>query len=91
MPENRFVLRSIARFYVHIGDVDLAHDIIRKTNLTKYDANEQQMHLLAGFILTEWLKEDQPTSKYVYDKNNSVTIELGRIMRPYLIELNRLT
>jgi len=61
------------------------------TNLTKYDANEQQMHLLAGFILTEWLKEDQPTSKYVYDKSNPVTIALGNLMRPYLIELNRLS
>jgi preprotein translocase subunit SecA len=61
------------------------------TNLTKYDANEHQMHLLAGFILTEWLKEDQPTSKYVYDKSNPVTIALGNFMRPYLIELNRLS
>ncbi|OXG06184.1 hypothetical protein BC749_102156 [Flavobacterium araucananum] len=36
-PENRYILRSISRFYVHIGDFDLAHDIIRKSNLTKID------------------------------------------------------
>lgn len=36
-PENRFVLRSVARFFVHIGDFELAHDIIRKSELTKHD------------------------------------------------------
>lgn len=36
-PENRFILRSIARFFVHIGDIEFAHDIIRKSELTKYD------------------------------------------------------
>lgn len=36
-PENRFILRSISRFYVHLGDFDFAHDIIRKSNLTKFD------------------------------------------------------
>ncbi len=36
-PENRFVLRSVARFFVHIGDVDFAHEIIRKSELTKHD------------------------------------------------------
>ncbi|RZJ49643.1 MAG: hypothetical protein EOO44_17905 [Flavobacterium sp.] len=36
-PENRFILRSISRFYVHIGNFDFAHDIIRKSNLTKLD------------------------------------------------------
>lgn len=36
-PENRFVLRNMARFFVHIGDVDFAHDIIRKSNITKFD------------------------------------------------------
>ncbi len=36
-PENRFVLRSVARFFVHIGDFEFAHDIIRKSNLTKHD------------------------------------------------------
>lgn len=36
-PENRFVLRSVARFFVHIGDIELAHDIIRKSELTKHD------------------------------------------------------
>lgn len=36
-PENRFILRSIARFFVHIGDIEFAHDIIRKSELTKHD------------------------------------------------------
>lgn len=36
-PENRFILRSVARFFVHIGDFEFAHDIIRKSDLTKHD------------------------------------------------------
>lgn len=36
-PENRFILRSSARFFVHTGDFDIAHDIIRKNALTKHD------------------------------------------------------
>jgi pentatricopeptide repeat protein len=36
-PENRFVLRSAARFYVHIGDEGAAHDIVRKSTLLKHD------------------------------------------------------
>jgi len=36
-PENRYILRSVSRFYVHIGDFDFAHDIVRKSTLTKYD------------------------------------------------------
>ncbi len=35
--ENRFVLRSIARFFVHAGDSEFAHDIIRKSELTRHD------------------------------------------------------
>lgn len=36
-PENRFVLRSVARFFVHTGDFEFAHDIVRKSELTKHD------------------------------------------------------
>lgn len=36
-PENRFVVRSAVRFFVHTGDFEFAHDLIRKTNLVKYD------------------------------------------------------
>ena len=36
-PENRFVLRNMARFFVHIGDIDFAHEIIRKSTITKHD------------------------------------------------------
>lgn len=35
--ENRFILRSAARFFVHIGDIEFAHDIVRKSELTKHD------------------------------------------------------
>lgn len=36
-PENRFILRSVARFFVHIGDYDFAHDVVRRSELTKHD------------------------------------------------------
>ncbi|MDP2413848.1 hypothetical protein [Daejeonella sp.] len=36
-PENRFILRSVSRFFVHFGDVGFAHDIIRKSTLTEHD------------------------------------------------------
>lgn len=36
-PENRFILRSISRFFIHIGDFELAHDLIRRSELTKFD------------------------------------------------------
>lgn len=36
-PENRFILRAMARFFTHTGEVDYAHDIIRKLPITKHD------------------------------------------------------
>lgn len=36
-PENRFILRSVARFFVHVGDFETAHDLVRKNRLTKHD------------------------------------------------------
>lgn len=38
-PENRFILRTMTRFFVHSGEsgVAFAHDIIRKTNIVKHD------------------------------------------------------
>jgi tetratricopeptide (TPR) repeat protein len=36
-PENRFVLRSAARFYIHSGDLDTAHKLLRRAEATKFD------------------------------------------------------
>lgn len=36
-PDNRFILRSCARFFIHIGSFDIAHDIVRKSPLTRHD------------------------------------------------------
>lgn len=36
-PENRFVLRNMARFFAHIGDIEFAHDFIRKSKLVNID------------------------------------------------------
>ncbi len=36
-PNNRFILRNMARFFVHIGDIEFAHDNIRKSPLAAHD------------------------------------------------------
>lgn len=35
--DNRFVLRSAARLYVHLGDVEQAYDLLRKSSATRRD------------------------------------------------------
>lgn len=36
-PENRFVLRSMARFFSHLGNLDFADEYLRNAKITKYD------------------------------------------------------
>ena len=36
-PDNRFVLRSASRFWIHLGKLDKAHDIIVRSERTKSD------------------------------------------------------
>lgn len=36
-PENRFVLRSASRFYIHCGEYDRAHDLLRRSEATPSD------------------------------------------------------
>jgi tetratricopeptide (TPR) repeat protein len=36
-PENRFVLRCAVRLFSHYEELDLAHDILRKKNVTNFD------------------------------------------------------
>lgn len=36
-PTNRFILRSAARLYVHVGRADKAHYILRKAAATRFD------------------------------------------------------
>lgn len=38
-PENRFILRNMARFFVQLGDegISFAHDVLRKSKLTNTD------------------------------------------------------
>ena len=35
--DNRYILRSASRFFLHIGDLDLALCLIRKSDIRKYD------------------------------------------------------
>lgn len=36
-PTNRFVLRSAARLFIHVGDLDKARDLLRRSPLAKVD------------------------------------------------------
>lgn len=36
-PSNRYVLRSAARFFVHVGDAEQGRDLLRNTRRTKHD------------------------------------------------------
>jgi len=36
-PENRFVLRCATRLFSHYGELELAHDILRKNEITNFD------------------------------------------------------
>ena len=36
-PNNRFVLRSAARFFVHLGDAERAYDLLRQSSVTEGD------------------------------------------------------
>jgi len=36
-PDNRFVLRCAVRLFSHYYELDLAHDILRKNNITSFD------------------------------------------------------
>lgn len=36
-PDNRFTLRSAARFYLHVGNAEDAHEILRRSEATRRD------------------------------------------------------
>jgi tetratricopeptide (TPR) repeat protein len=36
-PENRYVLRSMARFYSHVGNTEFADKFLKKAQVTKFD------------------------------------------------------
>ena len=36
-PTNRFVLRSASRLWVHVGDIEKGHGLIRRSRRTKFD------------------------------------------------------
>jgi hypothetical protein len=36
-PNNRFVLRSAARLFLHLGELDLAHDVLKRSSLARVD------------------------------------------------------
>jgi len=54
LPTNRYILRSYSRLMAHYGDIDAAHDSLRKNTSTKYDP-----WLLASEIAFSTLRNKQ--------------------------------
>ena len=53
-PDNRFVLRSASRFWLHINDKNQAHDILVKSEKTPHDPWLMSAEIAVGFqIKTE--------------------------------------
>lgn len=54
-PTNRFVLRSASRFWVHAGEPDRAHTILRRSDRTRHDP-----WLLAAELATSSIANKSP-------------------------------
>ncbi len=68
-PNNRHVLRSAARLFVHLGDPERAHDILLRSSATKYDP-----WLLAAEISVSELASRTPKNV----KTGSAFLEEGK-------------
>jgi tetratricopeptide (TPR) repeat protein len=69
-PQNRIVLRSAARMYVHFGENDLALALLRNAELVRYDP-----WLLAAEISVSDLSKRTP--RYIKDAEARVTDFIG--------------
>jgi tetratricopeptide (TPR) repeat protein len=77
-PHDRHVLRSAARFYLHLGDGELAHHIIKQNDATQTDP-----WLMAAEIALSGLAEKKPTMF----KRGSALIDDGGIQPRHTSEL----
>lgn len=77
-PDNRYVLRSASRFYIHNGDADRASHLLRRTARTQEDP-----WLLASLIAIETIQGKSPT----YFKRAKSMLEGMRFEAVHLSEL----
>lgn len=77
-PDNRYVLRSASRFYIHNGDADRASHLLRRTARTQEDP-----WLLASLIAIETIQGKSPT----YFKRARAMLEGMRYDAVHLSEL----
>lgn len=75
-PTNRFILRSAARLYVHVGRADKTHYILRKATATRFDPwllSAEIAVASAGNRTSNWVKNGQrmlsDTSLSLFQKN----------------------
>lgn len=70
-PNNRYVLRSFARLMAHFGDIEQAHDALKKAERTKYDpwliASEISLASLRGRKSTNVKRGIEMISSKKYD------------------------
>jgi preprotein translocase subunit SecA len=58
--------------------------------LTDNYNNTIQGNLISGYILTKWSSAENPRNNYIFDDNNTYTVELSKYIIPHLKELNRI-
>lgn len=78
-PDNRFILRSAARFFLHDGDPDHALGILKKSSRTQDDP-----WLLASMIAIETIKDKPPQ----FFKRAKIMIENRRFLPIHIAELS---
>jgi hypothetical protein len=78
-PENRFVLRSASRFFIHRGRPDTAHELIRSSKRAKHDP-----WLLSAEVATALAAKRTPWNI----REGQSALASGRFAPQHLTELN---
>ncbi len=49
-PNSRFIVRAATRFYLHIGEHEIAHDILKRSRLLQYDSWVQASEIAVATV-----------------------------------------
>lgn len=70
-PTNRFVVRSAARFYAHIGDLDFGHKIILNSERFLHDPWLASAEIALSTLAKKWSRATNEGLKMVSNENFS--------------------
>jgi tetratricopeptide (TPR) repeat protein len=77
-PKSRFVTRSAARYYLHIGEYDFAHDLLKKSPLLKGDPWIQASEIAVSTVKGNTSVFVKQLSKS-FKKNQASGVELSEL------------